>query len=198
MFKSHLALIVLATCAALPMVSKADTIVTYDFTYNGTGIYVPTETATGNGSITFDLSSLSSVKVTAFSFTDTLSDPTLGSSTFTYGLTDLSSVSDVFGGTLANPILTNLQLQTAYLTGTPNSNYSATDFNLAYSPAIAESTAGANGAKLADFTSGTTGIVRVDPSISAVPEPSSYLLFATGIMGVARLYKSRKHAGQAL
>jgi hypothetical protein len=191
----------LALCSAafLPLAAHA-TLITYDITYTGTGTFVGGETATGSGFITFDVSSLGPkglAAVTGFSFTDTIDNPVLGDVTFTYGLGDLSSSSEIFAGTLTAPILTNLQLQTNYIAGTTNTNYSATDFNLAYSPAVAESTAGANSLKLGDFTSGS-GTVTADASVSVVPEPSSYVLFATGIAGAALLSLNRKRSAASL
>jgi hypothetical protein len=192
MFKSRIAAFALAVFSAafLPMAAKADTL-SYAFTYTGTGVYTAGETATGSGSFTISFNSLGSATVTAFSFTDMLTAPGLGSSTFNYGLSDLATSQIVLGGSLANPFLSNLQLSTTYVAGS-NSKFGSTDFVIAY-PSVnpgTGSTADSHGSVLADFTAGSTQLTPA--TVSAVPEPSSYLLFATGLAGAAFLYVNRK------
>src|SRR6202789_1851680 len=138
MFKFRFAVLALGLCAAafLPSVAKADSI-TYDFSYSGTGTFINGELASGNGSFTIEYTTLGNAVLSAFTFTDTLNAPSGKSSiasTFSYNLSDITSQSIVLGGTLADPILTNIQLGTSDVAGS-NNDFGAAGFGLAYSGA---------------------------------------------------------------
>jgi hypothetical protein len=192
MFKSRLVVLALSLCsfASLSVVAKADTL-TFDFTYTGTGTFVSGETASGMGSFTLSFTSLNSPIVSAFSFTDTLTAPgATGSSTFNYTLADLGTPQIVLGGTLADPFLATMQIQTNAVTGS-NSNFGPASYGFSYASVDpgTGNTMGTTGQFLDDFTNGNTVLTLVPPP--AVPEPSSYALLATGMLGMALFYLKR-------
>ena len=199
MFKFRFAVLALGLCAAafLPSVAKADSIA-YDFSYSGTGING--ELASGTGSFTIEYTTLGNAVLSAFTFTDTLNAPSGKSSiasTFSYNLSDITSQSIVLGGTLADPILTNIQLGTSDVAGS-NNDFGAAGFGLAYSGANpgAGDTNGPTGQNLNDFTNGQTTLGG-GPTLGAVPEPATYALFATGLFGFAFLYRGNRQANKA-
>ena len=194
MFKSRIALLALGLCAAaiLPSVAKADSI-NYNFTYSGTGSFG--ETASGEGSFTINYTTLGNATLSAFNFTDTLTEPVGNSSissTFTYDLNDVTSESIILGGTLANPFLTYLQIGTSEVLGSKNEFYKA-GYGLSY--IIANPGWGDTSGQLwNDSTSGKTTLSDPPP---AVPEPASYALFATGLFGLAFFFRGNRLANQA-
>jgi hypothetical protein len=201
MFKFRFAVLALGLCAAafLPSVAKADSI-TYDFSYSGTGTFINGELASGTGSFTIEYTTLGNAVLSAFTFTDTLNAPSGKSSiasTFSYNLSDITSQSIVLGGTLADPILTNIQLGTSDVAGS-NNDFGAAGFGLAYSganPGVGD-TNGTTGQNLNDFTNGQTTLGG-GPTLGAVPEPATYALLATGLFGFAFLYRGNRQASKA-
>lgn len=159
--------------------------VTYDFTYSGTGTYDTSETAIGGGSLTATFTQGSPTgTLDSFSFTDTLTSPTYGDSTFTYSSVNTSSL--VFAST--SPYgLTNVTIQTPYVTGT-NSAIGPVDFVLNYSGVTFDSTGGSNAAAssfLGDFTSG-------GGTIALTPEPASAVLLGLAVLALGICYRSRR------
>jgi hypothetical protein len=145
--------------------------ITVNFTYTGVGTYLAGETASGIGSFTYNSSTL-----TAFSFTDTLTETLtpFASATFVYGLTDVSSASINPGSGFSQLVI---DLSTNQLAGNPSS-FGTSAFTLQYSAANpgAGSTAGSSGATLQDFTSGSVTLTQGP----ATPEPAT-----VGLAGVA-------------
>jgi len=159
--------------------------VTYDFTYSGTGTYDTSETAIGSGSLTATYTQGSSAgTLDSFSFTDTLTSPTYGDSTFTYSSVHSSTL--VFSPT--SPYgLTNVTIQTPYVAGT-NSAFGIVDFVLNYSGVTFDSTGGSNAAAssyLGDFTSG-------GGSIALTPEPASACILGLAVLALGICYRSRR------
>lgn len=192
MFKSRIAVLALGLCAAafLPSVAKADSI-NYNFSYSGTGSFG--ETASGTGSFTIDYTTLNHPTLSAFKFTDTLTEPIINSSsTFTYGIGDVTSDSIILAGTLANPILTYIQIGTSEVSGS-NKDFSTAAFNLTY---VIPNPGGGNtwGPSWDDNTSGKTTLTDPPP---AVPEPATYALMATGLFGLAFFVRGNRLANHA-
>ena len=201
MFKSRIAVLALGLCAAafLPSVAKADSI-NYNFTYSGTGTDISGETASGTGSFTINYTTLSNATLSAFNFTDTLTEP-IGnssiSSTFIYGLGDVTSQSISLGGTLANPILTNIQIGTSEVHGS-NNDFFKSAFNLSYTvtnPGLGN-TVGTVTPRSIRTTSPMATRLLSDPP-PAVPEPATYALMATGLFGLAFFVRGNRLANQA-
>ncbi|MGD0444499.1 MAG: PEP-CTERM sorting domain-containing protein [Edaphobacter sp.] len=198
MFKVKSAALALGLCAlaSLPLAAKADTL-TYDFTYTGTGVFTNGETASGSGTFTISFDSLNAPTLEDFSFNDTL---TVGKSqsSFTYSLMDFGTSSIVLSGTLADPFLANLQIQTNAVTGS-DSSFGPASFGFAYASVnpAAGNTLGTSGAFTDDFTTGT--VVLGQPSLqttSTVPEPATYALLATGLIGIAFLFRRTQVSNQ--
>ncbi len=158
--------------------------VTYDFTYSGTGTYI-SETATGSGSFTETYTQgSSSGTLDAFTFSDTIAGAD-GSSMFTY---NSATGSAVFSALSPYP-LTNVTLQTPYVTGT-NSNFGPVDFVLNFSGVTFDSTSGTTpglSAYLGDFTSGGGTI-----TLAATPEPATTGLLAFAALAMGLFYRSRR------
>jgi hypothetical protein len=166
--------------AALP--ARGDT-VTYNFTYNGTGTYDPTLSVVGSGSLTATFTEGSAAgTVTSFSFMDTFTSTTNGDSTFSYS----SATGSINFSKTAPYGIANVSLTTPYVAGS-NPSYKMVDFTLNYSGVTFDSTAGSTGTFLADFSSGG-GTITLAP---ATPEPSSLLLFGSGLLGFAGIIRRK-------
>jgi PEP-CTERM motif len=170
--------------AASTLAAHADTF-TYDFTYNGVGTYDTSVNASGTGTFTYT-STLGSTTaaLTGFTFMNTLTSPSLGSSTYSYsGLTDVAGSSVVVNATTG--LLANTTISTDYLLGT-DAALGTVRFVLNYSPVVFDSTADSNGtgSYLQAFTTGG-GTVTFAPTVASTPEPSSLILLGTGILGLA-------------
>lgn len=167
---------VVATVLSLASVAaKADTL---HFTFQGTEQTGFGGTATGTGSFSFLGSpvNLSKAGLSQFSFTDTLNVTNIGSSTFTYSLSDLTSFSAVLSG----DNLIALSLLTGATPGT------AGNFAPEYFHVTSLAPGGAN--------TGSSGILtflgQVSPVTAVTPEPSSFALLGTGLLVVVG--KTRK------
>jgi PEP-CTERM motif len=167
--------------------AHADT-VSFDFTYSSTSGDVAGETATGNGSFTVSYTpGLRTGTLSAFSFTDTI-DSSDGDSTFLYtGLNAVSSSTIILtlGGDIASAMIT-----TDREFGT-DAGFGSVDFVLQdIAGAINDSTSA--GTIAPDSIAGnTTGGGTVTLVATTSPEPSSFFLLATGLLGVAGVMKRR-------
>ncbi len=185
----RLKLLVAAAGLLVAAAAHADT-TTFDFTYASTNGAVAGETATGNGSFTVSYSpGFRTGTLTAFSFTDTI-DSSDGDSTFVYtGLNDVSSSAFVLtlGGDIARATFA-----TDRLFGT-DAGFGSINFSFQdIAGTIDDSTSG--GTLAPDSLAGETtggGTVTEVARTAVTPEPSSFLLVSTGLLGMGALMKRR-------
>jgi len=182
--------IAISLCVCL--IARADTS-TYNFTYSSTTGEVAGETANGTGSFTVSYSAGTRPgTLTAFSFTDTI-DSSEGDSTFLYsGLGSVLSTDIVM--TLGGMDLARLVIITKSIFGT-DAGFGGVDFELeSLASTVSGSTSyegsGAAPASAAGNTSGGGTISFISQTI-VTPEPSSYLLLCTGLLGIFGSMKRR-------
>jgi hypothetical protein len=167
-------------------VSSAQTI---NFTYNG--LRAAGGADSGAGSITLNTytGSVTLSNVTAFSFSDAVSIPSVGSGNYIYGLGDLTG----FSATIVNGSVTSMTLTTGTVTPTGTLTQKLL-FNVS-------SLSGA-GLQLANSSSYTIGtVVPSGPGLPPTPvaEPSSLPMLMLCVLGLAGgfLFKARG-SGQLL
>lgn len=188
--------IAISLCVCL--IARADTS-TYNFTYSSTTGEVAGETANGTGSFTVSYSAGTRPgTLTAFSFTDTI-DSSEGDSTFLYsGLGSVLSTDIVM--TLGGMDLARLVIITKSIFGT-DAGFGGVDFELeSLASTVSGSTSYEGSGAAPDSAAGNTsggGTISFISQTIVTPEPSSYLLLCTGLLGIFGSMKRRFAWGRA-
>lgn len=167
--------------AALCVFSFAAHANTFAFSYSGTDVTGVGGSSSGTGSISFggDPDSLTLASLTSFSFTQTTFADNIGTpSTFAYTLSDLSS----FSSTEVGDTLLTLMFQTEEVAAS-NRRYSQEAFE-------ATSLLPGGAKTLSPFYS-SLQVGTVTQAAAVTPEPSSFALLGTGLLGIAGLIKRK-------
>ncbi|HEV2709976.1 MAG TPA: PEP-CTERM sorting domain-containing protein [Edaphobacter sp.] len=168
------------------------TTATYDFTYTSTSGNLPGETANGTGS--FDVSYPFGTRggtITAFSFTNTI-DSSIGDSTFVYHFNDLNVAASNIVLTLGGEDIARGTI-TAATQGTDTS-FGTVQFvlNIGTNGVVTGSTSylgNGNANSAADATTGVGTVTFVGTDVT--PEPSSFVLLGSGLLGLVGVVKRR-------
>ncbi len=181
-------LVAAAALLSASLAAHADT-ANFDFTYSSTSGDVAGETATGDGSFLVSYTPGSRTgTLSAFSFMDTI-DSSVGDSTFLYtglGAVSSSSIVLTLGGDIARATIT-----TDRVFGT-DAGFGSVDFTLQdIGGTIDDSTSAGTLApdSLAGNTTGGGTVTLVGTAVT--PEPSSFFLLGTGLLGLAGVMKRR-------
>lgn len=169
------------------------TTVTYDFTYTSTSGSLAGETANGSGSfaVSYPYGTRGGT-LTAFSFTNTI-DSSIGDSTFTYQFNGLDLAKSNIVLTLGGDYIVYGTITAAPVLET-NRTFGNALFVLNIGPdgLVTGSTSPVGHTypnSIADYTTGVGTVTYV--GTDETPEPSSFVLLGTGLLGLGGFVKRR-------